>query len=179
MAYQVAFDIEENATQDFSKKVIGSLPVLPTESAAESNEMQVDESSSSAVKPKRPISKSPLAKLHLILSGQLSIQLHLEFLFRNNKADILTLKNTKVFSVTNYRLHLIVETRRIIQPYRLLMLSKMLVLQVMSFYDKVWNGSLELIIGQNLQQQLRWESSIKVILINLWLFSHLTFHKKV
>ena len=35
-------------------------------------------------------------KVHHILTGEASIKLHLEFLCRNNQADMLILKNTKV-----------------------------------------------------------------------------------
>ena len=51
-AYQVAFDIEHNATQEFCLKVQAALPPPPSESypvefvdvPKEANEMQVDES---------------------------------------------------------------------------------------------------------------------------------------
>ena len=36
-------------------------------------------------------------KIRRILSGEESIKLHLEFLYRNNHTDLLILKNTKVF----------------------------------------------------------------------------------
>lgn len=39
---------------------------------------------------------TPIAKLRSIMSGELTVKLHLEFLFRNNRADLLILKNTKV-----------------------------------------------------------------------------------
>ena len=99
MAYQVAFDIEENATQDFSQKVIAALPAIPSEAVAESDandSMQVDEQAPLLSTTSTAAPKSPLAKLHLILSGALSIQLNLEFLYRNNNTDLLILKNTKV-----------------------------------------------------------------------------------
>lgn len=37
-----------------------------------------------------------LTKLMTILSGDMTIDLHLQFLIRNNKTDLLVLKNTKV-----------------------------------------------------------------------------------
>jgi len=37
-----------------------------------------------------------LTKLLTILSGDMTIDLHLQFLIRNNKTDLLILKNTKV-----------------------------------------------------------------------------------
>jgi 26S proteasome regulatory subunit N2 len=97
MAFQVAFDIEESATQDFAKKVISALPTVPV-ATVESHDMEVDESST-LLKPTVATASAtpttPLAKLHYILSGELSIKLHLEFLYRNNKTDVLLLKNTK------------------------------------------------------------------------------------
>jgi 26S proteasome regulatory subunit N2 len=93
MSYQVAFDIEENATQDFTHKVIAALPALPTEASSDPNEMQVDDAPllTTTAAP----GNSPLAKLHNILSGKISVKVYLEFLFRNNNTDILILKNTK------------------------------------------------------------------------------------
>ena len=105
MAYQVAFDIEENGTQDFTSKVLGALPVLPAEAAVEANEMQVDERDSLLAKPTAN-SNTPLAKLHLILSGKISVALGLEFLFRNNNTDIQIMRNTKSsFDSRNSALH--------------------------------------------------------------------------
>ena len=37
-----------------------------------------------------------MKNLHTILSGEITISLHLQFLIRNNKTDTLILKNTKV-----------------------------------------------------------------------------------
>ncbi|OAD01801.1 hypothetical protein MUCCIDRAFT_187029 [Mucor lusitanicus CBS 277.49] len=76
MAYQISFDLEENATQEFLSKVSAELPAEPettekTEGAAEEE------------------------KIKSILSGEESIRLHLEFLYRNNHTDLLILKNTK------------------------------------------------------------------------------------
>jgi 26S proteasome regulatory subunit N2 len=38
---------------------------------------------------------TPIDKIRHILTGELSVKLYLEFLYRNNKADLLILKNTK------------------------------------------------------------------------------------
>jgi 26S proteasome regulatory subunit N2 len=97
MSYQVAFDICDNATQDFTNKVISSLPTLPSEAAADPNEMEVDEQDS--LLKKSNSSNSPLAKLHLILSGKIRVALDLEFLFRNNNTDIQIMRNTKVRNI--------------------------------------------------------------------------------
>jgi hypothetical protein len=48
IAYQVAFDIEDNATQEFCNRVKAALPAAPKveEPVKDANEMQVDEQSS-------------------------------------------------------------------------------------------------------------------------------------
>ncbi|KAI8338087.1 armadillo-type protein [Chlamydoabsidia padenii] len=78
MAYQIAFDLEEIATQDFLSKVSNNLPVpakTEEDSAANNND--------------------PFKKIASILSGEESIRLYLEFLYRNNHTDLMILKNTK------------------------------------------------------------------------------------
>ncbi|KAG0240325.1 proteasome regulatory particle base subunit [Actinomortierella wolfii] len=71
MAYQLAFDLESNATQKFRNKVANALPT--TDSNAQEK----------------------YDRIRSILSGKETIKLHLEFLYRNNKTDMLILKNTK------------------------------------------------------------------------------------
>ena len=75
MAYQLAFDLYENATQQLIHAVRASL----------------SEKSTGATGPL----KEALEKLDGVLSGQLTIQLHLQFLIRNNKADLVILKQVK------------------------------------------------------------------------------------
>lgn len=81
-------------------KVKAGLPSPPVKlEVKDANDMQVDEQATLLVTaaPESLISdvKSPLSKLHDILSGSVAINLYLEFLFRNNHTDILILKNTK------------------------------------------------------------------------------------
>ncbi|KAL1951548.1 hypothetical protein VTO73DRAFT_697 [Trametes versicolor] len=71
LAYQFAFDLVEGGGQDFLEAVRKDLP--------EGNEE----------------SKPIYDELRKILLGQESIKLYLEFLKRNNKVDMLILKNTK------------------------------------------------------------------------------------
>ncbi|GBE77828.1 26S proteasome regulatory subunit rpn2 [Sparassis crispa] len=71
LAYQFAFDLVEGGSQDFLETIRKELP-----------EGQAD-------------TKPIYDKLRRILLGQESIKLYLEFLKRNNKVDMLILKNTK------------------------------------------------------------------------------------
>ncbi|KAI8980724.1 26S proteasome regulatory complex non-ATPase subcomplex Rpn2/Psmd1 subunit [Trametes punicea] len=71
LAYQFAFDLVEGGGQDFLEAIRKDLP--------EGNEE----------------SKPVYDQLRKILRGQESIKLYLEFLKRNNKVDMLILKNTK------------------------------------------------------------------------------------
>ncbi|KAF9982892.1 proteasome regulatory particle base subunit [Mortierella antarctica] len=71
-AYQLAFDLENNATQKYLTKVADALP----------------KESSEAAQPK-------FDKIKSILSGKETIKLQLEFLCRNNHTDMLILKNSK------------------------------------------------------------------------------------
>ncbi|KAG2183158.1 hypothetical protein INT43_006153 [Umbelopsis isabellina] len=87
MAYQIAFDLEESATQDFLLKIIQDLPAT-AKPASSSNEMETDDT------PTDP-NQDRFAKIKTILSGEESIKLYLEFLYRKNHTDLLILKNTK------------------------------------------------------------------------------------
>ncbi|RUP51626.1 hypothetical protein BC936DRAFT_146875 [Jimgerdemannia flammicorona] len=87
MAYQIAFDLEENATQDFLHKVSNDLASAPAE------ERPVDGDAMDTDEANKPTDK--FSKIRSILSGEESIKLHLEFLYRNNHTDLLILKNTK------------------------------------------------------------------------------------
>ncbi|KIL70943.1 hypothetical protein M378DRAFT_183492 [Amanita muscaria Koide BX008] len=71
LAYQLAFDLAEGGSQDFLESIRSQLP-------------EGDEKT-----------KEIYDKLRSILTGQESIKLYLEFLKRNNHADLLVLKNTK------------------------------------------------------------------------------------
>lgn len=86
MAYQIAFDLEESATQDFLLKVIKDLPATKK---LDANEMETDDTPSGS-------NDERFEKIKTILSGVESIKLYLEFLYRKNHTDLLILKNTKV-----------------------------------------------------------------------------------
>ncbi|KAK2461999.1 hypothetical protein APHAL10511_006462 [Amanita phalloides] len=71
LAYQLAFDLAEGGSQDFLESIRSQLP-------------EGDEKT-----------REIYDKLRNILTGQESIKLYLEFLKRNNHADLLILKHTK------------------------------------------------------------------------------------
>lgn len=50
---------------------------------------------------KNPEPKDQISKMIKILSGEMAIELHLQFLIRNNNADLMILKNTKVRGFVN------------------------------------------------------------------------------
>jgi hypothetical protein len=65
--------------------------------------METDEQDASEdmplMAPDKPVViLGPLDRVHSILSGEMAIKLHLEFLYRNNQSDLIILKNTKVVS---------------------------------------------------------------------------------
>ena len=139
MAYQMAFDLYESATQQFLSNVMDAIELtapIPTliprikkakeepSSSKDQNEnrMETDDAenvAAAAAKPESPVeekveSASPLVntkktdlspedlvrqerleKVALILSGETTIGLELQFLIRNNHSDMLILKNTK------------------------------------------------------------------------------------
>ncbi|KZC05203.1 26S proteasome non-ATPase regulatory subunit 1, partial [Dufourea novaeangliae] len=124
MAYQIAFDLYESATQQFLGRVLqalratapipGALMVKPivkpavkvaTDVSSDSNAMETE---SSAPVPEDKVQRSVeslnaeereqqerVDALSSILGGEISIDLHLQFLIRSNHTDMLILKNTK------------------------------------------------------------------------------------
>ncbi|XP_043791050.1 26S proteasome non-ATPase regulatory subunit 1 [Apis laboriosa] len=127
MAYQIAFDLYESATQQFLGRVLqalratapipGALMVKPivkpvakvsTEAAVSSESTPVMETESttpvSEEKSQRSVEslnaeereqQERVDALSSILGGEISIDLHLQFLIRSNHTDMLILKNTK------------------------------------------------------------------------------------
>ena len=88
IAFQIAFDIEENATQEYLQKVLAQLPAPAATKKEDASAMDTDE-------PVLSTLDEALTKIRTIISGELSVKLYLEFLYRNNHADLLILKNTK------------------------------------------------------------------------------------
>ncbi|XP_076384985.1 regulatory particle non-ATPase 2 [Megachile rotundata] len=125
MAYQIAFDLYESATQQFLGRVLqalratapipGALIVKPivkpavkasTNENSESSKTAEPENSTPAPEEKSQRSVESLNAeereqqervdaLSSILGGEISIDLHLQFLIRSNHTDMLILKNTK------------------------------------------------------------------------------------
>ncbi|KAI8838641.1 armadillo-type protein [Chytridium lagenaria] len=104
LAYQIAFDLEGNATQEFLTKVLAQLPVgtAATESIAATpnpDAMETDEATPLVSAAPTDTVSDPHAdafsKIRAILLGELSIRLYLEFLSRNNHADLQILKKTR------------------------------------------------------------------------------------
>ncbi|KAI9846118.1 MAG: proteasome regulatory particle base subunit [Thelocarpon superellum] len=99
IAYQIAFDIFDNSTQEFLGKVVEGLPssaVPPPEEGAPAPETApllpaADESSTPIPEAQRTV----YAAIDGILKGTKSIELNLEFLFRNNHTDINILNKVK------------------------------------------------------------------------------------
>jgi len=92
VGYQIAFDLYENSTQGFIKRIIKQLNKTETTQLKQTDSDVVQSSS-------KPTEPSPTEKitqtLIKILSGDLTIDLHLQFLIRNNNADLQILQQTK------------------------------------------------------------------------------------
>eukprot|EP00898_Chlorokybus_atmophyticus_P004570 jgi/Chlat1/5113/Chrsp33S05124 len=113
LAYQVAFDLFENELQQFLLSVVHRLPtprVQPAQTPvpeADGDATSMDVDASAAAGSAAPIANGPvtngvdaayadhLTKLKGILSGEIPITRHLEFLYSHNKADPVVLKNAK------------------------------------------------------------------------------------
>jgi 26S proteasome regulatory subunit N2 len=91
-AYQISFDLYENGTQEFLGKVMEELPEPEPkdesnkENATESDALLSNVDSSNAQSPKEAEAKA-FASVRHILRGTKSIELNLEFLYRNNHTD--------------------------------------------------------------------------------------------
>ena len=124
-AYQIAFDLYDNSSQEFLKKVREGLPkdpeppaTQPTDgvdkmeedktvdsqetdkllSGSDSNEAAPSSSRLNPVEKPQPISpdaEKAFGSIREILSGTKTIQLNLEFLYRNNHADVAILNKLK------------------------------------------------------------------------------------
>eukprot|EP00954_Amorphochlora_amoebiformis_P010347 808389-Amorphochlora_amoeboformis.AAC.1 len=96
MAYQVAFDLNENQNQPFLLRVVKKLSPeeetkKPEETTATDSNMEVEKPSASGSDDY----EDRLAKLKDILSGKTPTDLYLHFLYIHSKTDLLILKSIK------------------------------------------------------------------------------------
>ncbi|KAK1752977.1 armadillo-type protein [Echria macrotheca] len=99
IAYQIAFDLYDNGTQEFLTKVIKSLPSSgPAESsgekAADESAPLVENQEDSAEALSEDLVKA-YDNIRSILDGGKAIQLNLEFLYRNNHTDLSILNKVR------------------------------------------------------------------------------------
>lgn len=116
MAYQIAFDLYESATQQFLGQVLQALkatapipsalattlkpqgtttPELSPEAKAELEEEKKKERTVDSLNETEKYHQENIEKLISILSGEISIDLQLQFLIRSNHADLQILRATK------------------------------------------------------------------------------------
>ncbi|KRY58377.1 26S proteasome non-ATPase regulatory subunit 1, partial [Trichinella britovi] len=95
-AYQIAFDLFDSASQQY---LTGMLKCISPSEVEEKSDKTNVENSDSKNKPKEENAKSEeelqLEPLRRILSGELTIFAHMQFLIKNNRADLQILKNIK------------------------------------------------------------------------------------
>ncbi|KAK5657477.1 hypothetical protein OQA88_3049 [Cercophora sp. LCS_1] len=94
-AYQIAFDLYDNGTQEFLAKILKSLPEPKepkpaaaegaTEEAAENEPLLEDQDESESDLSKDAV--KAYGNIRSILDGSKAIELNLEFLYRNNRTD--------------------------------------------------------------------------------------------
>ncbi|VDM67628.1 unnamed protein product [Strongylus vulgaris] len=118
IAYQIAFDLYENASQQFNTQVLNTyaslhqpsssappkgekMEVTPVETSTEpKKEIQqetgkVESQSESKPEEKSAEESTPMARLKAILRGEETIKQHMQFLIKNNHTDMLILKEMK------------------------------------------------------------------------------------
>ncbi|WAR27897.1 PSMD1-like protein, partial [Mya arenaria] len=100
MAYQIAFDMYDSATQQFLTRVLSTLraaapvPIIVEKTPVKADKEDNDKDKDTSEGEPEKLLQDRLTKLLTILSGDMTIDLHLQFLIRNNKTDLLILKNT-------------------------------------------------------------------------------------
>lgn len=108
-AYQIAFDLYDNGTQEFLGKVLKSLPSGeqpkkpasegPEDNAAESEPLLQDQEKDQEGQEEEEELSEELAKayknIRSILDGSKAIQLNVEFLYRNNHTDLSILNKVR------------------------------------------------------------------------------------
>lgn len=100
VAFQLSFDLEVNAKQEFLQKVLQRIPV-PVVSVVATTPVSTGNDSPQAIDAlmsdvQVDSHQNEFTKVRSILTGELSIKLNLQFLSRNNHADLLYLKKSKL-----------------------------------------------------------------------------------
>merc|ERR1712106_553231 len=101
MAYQIGFELYENAPQGFLNSVAHSLrgvtpsPLPADPSSTPGADDQEKPEAAATTEEENKDDGSPLSRLCAILMGDTTTRLHLQFLIRNNKTDLLILKHCK------------------------------------------------------------------------------------
>ncbi|KAK4187483.1 armadillo-type protein [Podospora australis] len=103
IAYQIAFDLYDNATQEFLAKVLNALPSAEPpkkpeteqeeDGAAESEPLLKDEENAEEALPEE--TAKVYKNIRSILDGSKAIKLNLEFLYRNNHTDLSILNKVR------------------------------------------------------------------------------------
>jgi 26S proteasome regulatory subunit N2 len=103
-AYQIAFDLYDNGTQEFLGKVLASLPAVKktekttaadaSEAAAESEPLLENQEEAPEEEIPENVAKV-YGNIRSILDGSQTIRLNLEFLYRNNHTDLSILNKVR------------------------------------------------------------------------------------
>mgnify|MGYP006944956341 CR=1 FL=1 len=98
MAYQIGFELYQNAPQGFLNEVAQQLRgVTPSPLPADVSSTPTEETPAPAAEEAAAATEStPITRLVKILKGDKTTELNLQFLIRNNKTDLLILKHCKV-----------------------------------------------------------------------------------
>ncbi|KAJ5778156.1 26S proteasome regulatory complex non-ATPase subcomplex Rpn2/Psmd1 subunit [Penicillium odoratum] len=106
VAYQISFDLYDNSTQEFLQKVRQEIAELVPENEADKENTHAEANESDPLLENQSISisrqsgeddeqRTAFKNILAILDGIKTIQLNLEFLYRNNKADIAILNKVR------------------------------------------------------------------------------------
>ncbi|WKY06338.1 hypothetical protein Q1695_006496 [Nippostrongylus brasiliensis] len=102
IAYQIAFDLYENASQQFNNRVLETYASFHQPSASASKEEKPATPTSTPEGQKdqkeqspKPEESAPMARLKAILRGEETVKHHMQFLIKNNHTDMLILKEMK------------------------------------------------------------------------------------
>ncbi|KAI5458240.1 armadillo-type protein [Mariannaea sp. PMI_226] len=104
IAYQIAFDLYDNGTQEFLGKVLNSLPSgEPPKKESEEEDKDKEGESESLLENQQEAPENELPEdvakayrnIRSILDGSKTIRLNLEFLYRNNRTDLSILNKVR------------------------------------------------------------------------------------